>query len=74
MADSGSTLPAALSDADAQLLKCYGRNITQDVVGVLTESIFCSECLAAWDCRHSSSGFTGAYGIFFALAVYSILY
>jgi hypothetical protein len=72
MSDTGST-PAALSEADAQSLKRYGRDITQDIVTVLTESIFCSECLTAWDFWHSSSGLTGVYGIIFALAVYSIL-
>jgi hypothetical protein len=72
MSDSGST-PTALSEANTQLLRSFGRDILQHVEAVLTESIFCSERLAAWDCWHSSSGFTGAYGIIFALAVYSIV-
>jgi hypothetical protein len=72
MSDTGST-PVALSEADAQILKRYGRDITQDVVTVLTESIFFSECLTACDFWYSSSGLKGAYGIILALAVYSIL-
>ncbi|KAJ7203677.1 hypothetical protein B0H12DRAFT_1243734 [Mycena haematopus] len=52
--DSDPTLPEVLSEI-AVLLNRFGRDITQDVVLVIAESIFCS-----------------AYGIFFAIALYSI--
>ncbi|KAJ6469899.1 hypothetical protein C8R45DRAFT_1105006 [Mycena sanguinolenta] len=52
-----STSPPAgpLSAADALLLNRYGHDTIRDVVGITSESVFCS-----------------AYGIFFALAMYSI--
>ncbi|KAJ7613739.1 hypothetical protein DFH06DRAFT_138137 [Mycena polygramma] len=53
---SGSDLaPSPLSDADAQVLYEYGRDMLQDAVGMIWETIFMS-----------------AYGVFFALAVYTI--
>ncbi|KAJ7044352.1 hypothetical protein C8F04DRAFT_1250295 [Mycena alexandri] len=54
MSSGSDSIP--LSDADALLLKRFGRDIIQDTVGIVTEAIACS-----------------AYGIFFALALYSIL-
>ncbi|KAF7345822.1 hypothetical protein MVEN_01603700 [Mycena venus] len=54
MSSGSDSIP--LSDADALLLKRFGRDIIQDTVGIVTEAIVCS-----------------AYGIFFALALYSIL-
>ncbi|KAF7341392.1 hypothetical protein MVEN_01875900 [Mycena venus] len=40
--DFNSTLPAPLSDADALILKRYGRDIMQDTLGMIVESICCS--------------------------------
>ncbi|KAF7346171.1 hypothetical protein MSAN_01843900 [Mycena sanguinolenta] len=45
-----------LSNTDASILKDYGRNTTQDLTRIISETIFLS-----------------IYGVFFALAVYSIL-
>ncbi|KAJ7722356.1 hypothetical protein B0H14DRAFT_2642189 [Mycena olivaceomarginata] len=39
--EAGKSLPAALSDADSQLLKDFGHHIMQDVVCMVVESISC---------------------------------
>ncbi|KAF8198874.1 hypothetical protein K438DRAFT_695351 [Mycena galopus ATCC 62051] len=52
---SPSTLSARISGNDALTLQRYGRDITEDAVHIIAESIFC------------------AYGIFFAIGLYSIL-
>jgi hypothetical protein len=68
--DSG---PTALLEADAQLLKDFGPHIMQAVLGTITESILCSECSDCFELPYFLM-VTGAYGIFFAIAVYSILW
>jgi hypothetical protein len=41
--DSNETLAAPLSDADALTLVRYGRDTMRDAVGVIAESVLCSE-------------------------------
>jgi hypothetical protein len=50
--DSDTTLSAGLSDADAQLLKHYGRDIMQDAASVIAEGIFCSQSLQCFESAH----------------------
>ncbi|KAJ7447320.1 hypothetical protein B0H11DRAFT_2199204 [Mycena galericulata] len=75
---SDTTPSAPLSNADAQALYHFGLDITQDAIGVIWETIFLSESsrsllesfysLLSYDSCFSQ----GAYGIFFAVAVYTI--
>jgi hypothetical protein len=71
--DLSLSLAVALSDTDALILKHYGRDIMQDSVGAIVQSIFCSKCFRWSGSACISSRFAGAYGIFFAVAMYSIL-
>jgi hypothetical protein len=75
MSDSDPTPPSApLSDTDAQALYLYGLDITQDAVGVIWETVFISEPSELYiRTVVYALRFAGAYGIFFAVAVYSIL-